>query len=290
MKHKDEIELRTPRPYEVTETKFRVHGKIPKSWLLHGRYGLSLDLMDVSGHEFMGTSAEVVPGIFFKFKKKLRFYSHVNLSHYETPKHPRGLIIEISGHGDRFFLLPVIIKGTEKVEESDKEKLKEELSNSVKKIIKLKLDYESYKGELHELYKGVVHNKEILEGVFGILEQSKDGFEEFYESEEDKLEKALTEKYKDAIAWRGPMLRGVAGRMTGFEFRVYSGDHDPKHFHVIHKSRGIDARFSYPQIELINYKGRSITIGRKESEKIRHFFGIAANLQKLTEEFQKQIS
>lgn len=128
-----------------------------------------------------------------------------------------------------------------------------------------------------------------MKEVFEILEKSSETFEPFDESYEDKQEKALKEKYKEAIKRRGPFFRGLVGTMDGFDFRVYSGDHEPKHFHVIHKGRGIDARFSFPDIELISYKGLSSTIGSKESKKIRELFKIPENFKRLSSEFQRQI-
>lgn len=89
---------------------------------------------------------------------------------------------------------------------------------------------------------------------------------------------------------QGRIALKLSGHKEGFEFRVYSGDHNPKHFHVIHKNLGIDAHFSYPKVELVNYKGRSNTISRKESDRICEFFRITGNFEKLESEFKKQIS
>lgn len=293
MEEKQIIESIQPKPYEVVGVKFDIFGKVPKSWLLYGKYGPGMDWMDIKGNNLptSGPLADIVPSLFSKFRKNVRFRSRVDLGCFQASEHPRGLIIEVSSHNNQdFVLLPLIIGGTNKIYNVEHGELKEKLLSGVNRIINLKKDYENYKKELHKIYKGIVHNKEILEGVFDILEKSEVKFEEFSDSEEDDQEKKLVEKYRDAIAWKGPMLSGVAGRMAGFEFRVYSGDHDPKHFHVIHKSRGVDARFSYPQIELINYKGRMNNIGGKESDKIRQFFRITQNLKKLDAEFQKQIT
>src|SRR3989344_5374545 len=292
MKGENKLELAGPKPYEVVGIKFDVFGKVPKSWLSYGKYGFGMDWMDVNGNDLpmSGPSAEVVPGLLFKFKKKLRFYGHVDLSYFQTSEHPRGLVIEISGDNKHWFLLPLIIGGTNQIYDSEHEELRKKLSVTVKKVLKRKEDWKNYNKELSQIRKGIVFDIEILEGVFEILKNSEERFEEFSESEEDKQEKDLEEKYKDVIAWRGPLLRGIVGRIDGYEFRVYSGDHNPKHFHVIHKGRGIDARFSYPQIQLIDYKGSSSIIGSKESAKIREFFEVAKNLQKLNSEFQKQLS
>ena len=292
MKGENKLELAGPKPYEVVGIKFDVFGKVPKSWLSYGKYGFGMDWMDINGNDLpmSGPSADVIPGFLFRFKKKLRFYGHVDLSYFQTSEHPRGLVIEISGDNKHWFLLPLIIGGTNQIYDSEHEELRKKLSVTVKKVLKRKEDWKNYNKELSQIRKGIVFDIEILEGVFEILKNSEERFEEFSESEEDKQEKDLEEKYKDVIAWRGPLLRGIVGRMDGYEFRVYSGDHNPKHFHVIHKGRGIDARFSYPQIQLIDYKGSSSIIGSKESAKIREFFEVAKNLQKLNSEFQKQLS
>ena len=169
-------------------------------------------------------------------------------------------------------------------------KLKEKLLNTVKKVTKRKKDWKSYIKELKHVRSNTVSDKKLLEGIFDILEQSESSFKTISESEEEKQERILEEKYRDAIERRGPLLRGIVGKMDGFDMYVYSRDHDPKHLHIIHKERGIDARFSFPQIEFIEYKGRSNTIGRREIDRIREYFRIAENFEKLSSEFQKQIS
>ena len=97
----------------------------------------------------------------------------------------------------------------------------------------------------------------------------------------------MSTKYKKAIEWRGPLLGGAVGIMNGFEFRVYSHDHD-KHFHVIHKGKRINARFSFPKIELINYKNSKNSIGSKEISRIVEFFKNTNNFKKLEAEFQRR--
>ncbi|MEK7612130.1 MAG: hypothetical protein AAB407_02200 [Patescibacteria group bacterium] len=283
------IKLVRPKPYEKVGLIFDVVGWIPKSWLLHGEYGLGVSLMDVNGKEFMGTGGEVIPGLFRRFRKNVKFYSNIDLSHLRPPEHPQGLIIEISGHQEKsFLLLPLIIKGSKENEREEKE-LEGQLSNTIVKIIKLKEDWNNYRNELQRINARAVNKKEILEGVFEIFQKSEEHFESFSESDEDLEQKALEEKYKEAIQWHGPLLGRIVGRMNGFEFWVYSGDYTPKHFHVIHKSQGVNARFSFPKLELISYKGRSATIGKKEENKIREFFGIPKNFQELEHEFQKQV-
>lgn len=298
MVRKEEIEIIRPRPYERVGAEFILSGRIPKSFLKTSWGGMDYRVLggflDINGFEFASTvTAYVQHGLFSRFKRKLYFSTTAKFSQFNVPfiaKSHGRIALKLSGHEEGHdFFLPLIVDGFEPEGGVDPE-IDKEHKNIGRKVLQYEADLKNYNKEIASLRKGVVHNKEILGEIFEILEKSEDKFEAFSESEEDKLEKALEEKYKDAIEWRGPLLRGIAGRMEGFEFRVYSGDHDPQHFHVIHKSRGIDARFSYPQIELINYKGRSNIIGRKESDKVREFFRIIENFQKLEGEFQKQIS
>lgn len=66
---------------------------------------------------------------------------------------------------------------------------------------------------------------------------------------------------------------------------VHSNDHDT-HFHVILTAEKIDAKFSYPEIELIEYKSRNTYTSRQISNitvtcKIpRYFDFIGAELKK----------
>ena len=68
---------------------------------------------------------------------------------------------------------------------------------------------------------------------------------------------------------------------------IYSNDHD-RHFHVIHKEKGINARFSFPEIELINYKNTRTSINSKEKKAITNFFKDQTNFNKLEKEFQRR--
>lgn len=284
----EEIVIITPQPYDVVETKFWVWGKVPKSWLAYGRYGLGVDwrTTDYGYLPMSGPRADVFPGLFFKFKKKIRFQSYVDLSYFDASEHPRGLILEISGEKDHMFLLPVIIAGTNKLYDSEHENLKEKLSSTIKKVTRCRREYEMYLRDLEELRKKKVDNPEILESIFTILEESGDQFETITISDEEKQEKALEEKYKDAIEWRGPLFRGVAGKMEGFDMTVHSNDHG-KHFHVIHKGKGIDARFSFPEMELLNYLSET-KISAKTQKKIKDFCNKPDIFARLENEFAKR--
>jgi hypothetical protein len=130
-------------------------------------------------------------------------------------------------------------------------------------------------------------NVSIASEIFRILEASSESFADYTYTEEDKREKALEEKYKDAIKWRGPLVRGIVSQFNGYELRVYSGDHG-NHFHVIHKEKGINARFSFPEMKLINYKNSKNTIGKKEEEKIKELCLKPEIYSKFEKEFNKR--
>ncbi len=298
MKQIDEIEIISPKPHERVGAEFVLSGRIPKSWLKTSWGGMDYRVLggflDIDGLEFASTvTAYVRHDLFSVFKKKLYFSTTAQFSQFNVPfiaKSQGRITLKLSGHKEGcIFFVPLIVNGFEPEGEVGPE-IDEKHKGIGKRVLQYEADLKNYNNESAKIRKSIIYSREILEGVFGIFEQSDSSFEAFSESEEDKQEKELAEKYKDAIEWRGPLFHGIAGRMEGFEFRVYSGDHNPRHFHVIHKSRGIDACFSYPKIELINYKGRSNTIGRKESDRIHEFFRITENFQKLDSEFEKQIS
>jgi len=129
-------------------------------------------------------------------------------------------------------------------------------------ITQYKTDLKNYYKELGEIEKSrqlkddIFKDKElnvysymqdwtIAKGILDILENAEDSYKDYLYSEEDERERKLEEKYRDALRWRGPLFGVIIGKMNGYEFRVYSNDHD-KHFHVIHKQKGINARFSFP--------------------------------------------
>ena len=100
-------------------------------------------------------------------------------------------------------------------------------------------------------------------------------------------ERELKEKYKEALEWKGPLLTGIVSKFGGFELRVYSDDHD-SHFHVIHRGKGIDARFSFPDIQLMSYKNSKTTIGSKLEKKIHDLCLQPEVFKKFEQEFAKR--
>lgn len=92
--------------------------------------------------------------------------------------------------------------------------------------------------------------------------------------------------YKIVRKQNSGQLAGTVGTIKGFSFTVYSNDHG-KHFHVIDKGKGINARFSFPQIELLNYKTKN-KIRPKDIKLIKNYFSNPANFIRLEFEFQKR--
>lgn len=100
---------------------------------------------------------------------------------------------------------------------------------------------------------------ELLYGVNNVINFSED-------EEKNRLDK----KYKKALEWRGMLFGAGFGDLNGFKFVVHSHDHD-RHLHIIHRGRGIDARFSFPDLKLLNYKKEENRIGRKEEKEITEY-------------------
>lgn len=240
---KEEIEIIRPKPYERIGVEFVLSGRIPRSFLktIWGSmdYRVLGGFLDINGFEFASTvTAYVQHNLFSIFKKKLYFSTTAQFSQFNVPfieKSQGRIALKLSGYEEgHVYFLPLIVNGFEPKDDVSPE-IKKEHKNIGKKVLQYETDLKNYNKELAGIRKGIVYDRKILEGVFEILDKPENNFAAFSESEEDKQEKVLEEKYKDAIEWRGPLLRGIAGKMEGFEFRVYSGDHNPRHFHVIHK-------------------------------------------------------
>lgn len=288
----NQVKIFSPKPFDVVELEFDIVGEVPQSWSIHGKYAPGMNWFSENGNHLLmsGPSAKIVPSFFSKLKNKVKFGSHISL-YSKDPEHPHGIIIEVSGdNNEQFELFPFIIAGTNRDYDKEHDELRTRLSNAVERVVRLKRDCKNYRNELEKISRQRVWDKKFSEDIFQIIKNSEESFTPFTESEEDRTERGLAEKFKEAIRWEGPFLGGRAGSMEGFDFCVYSRDHYPKHFHIVHKGRGVDARFSYPQIELINYLGHSNSIGAKEIAKIKDYFRVDENLKMLEKEFQKQIS
>ncbi|MEK7645043.1 MAG: hypothetical protein AAB391_01845 [Patescibacteria group bacterium] len=156
-----------------------------------------------------------------------------------------------------------------------------QLRRYVKKaeIFRLRREKEFNRNQLKDEIEGYVDVADecLLEGMYCIIHYSK--------SDEDL---ALDQKYKTPLSWSGPFVKGVGGRMRGFVFRVYphGSDHD-RHFHVIDREQGIDARFSFPEIKLQSNKNIRNLIGKGQVKMVKEYLKDQGNFERLGREFVK---
>lgn len=281
-------------------------GYVPKSWLDSGfgtDYRVFLDFIDTDGQTFIGSSAPVRKGWFDRFRSKLFFYTIIQFDRINAhfiEKSQGRINIKISGHKDgHSYFLPLIIDGFEP--EGGVDIRIEERHHRMADIVNgYEQDLKNYYKELADIEESRRRKDDASIGrssnyryagelgfeMFKVLEESDDSYDNYLYSEEDRREKEITEKYKDALAWRGPLLRGIVAKFDAFEMRVYSDDHD-QHFHVIHRGKNINARFSYPQMQLMSYV-LGTTISAKTEQKIRDFCKKPEVIAKFEKEFAKR--
>lgn len=310
----EELELIEPIPYQEIGATFFVAGWVPISWLTSS-YGqdnrLYTEFIDVDGRTFMGSSLPVYPldSDTPHAPNGKQFFSGVvqliptNVHFIE--KSEGRIVLRLSGQKEdtQSVFIPLIVKQFDPKEGANPEIVKKH-GKVGGTIIQYNKDLKEYYKELGKVLesreqKGKLFDREelntysyagnwkVLAGITGILSEAEDSSEEYLYSVEDRREDELKEKYKDAIEWRGPLATGLVGKMNGFEFRVYSHDHD-KHFHIIHKSKRIDARFSFPEIGLLSYKESRNTISSKEAARIQEFFKDPENFKNLEVEFKRR--
>jgi len=305
MTRKNEIKIIEPKPYEKVGAAFVVSGWIPKKWLHQGTYtGLGFCLVDADCIEFSCGNLHVERKLFDAFRTRVWFTSPFQLNTFNAPFIAKGggrIVIALDGkEKNQKFYLPIIVKGFENFEESEKAvNIQKTIGTRLEKI---KSDLEDYYQELRKIgesrrqkdatfkeedgrnnYADVSVGYEMLK----LLDDNEnESFENYLYSEEDKKEKELNEKYKDALDWRGPLLHGLIAKFDAFELRIHSNDHG-KHFHVMHRGKGINARFSFPEIALISYV-TGTTIGAKTTRKIQEFCRKPDIFFKLEKEFAKR--
>lgn len=303
------VHIISPKPFARIGGRFVLKGYVPKSWL-ETSYGLDnrvfLDFIDNKAQTFIGSSADVRKIRPWFFKEKLLFQTIVQFDWINAPfiESSQGRInIKIEGHKkDCAFFLPLIINGFEPKSgvDADIEKRHRNMGNIIRQYEE---DLKNYYKELSKIEDSRKQKEEAAVSgsskdyayarmdkvgfeIMKILDESEDSSEDYLYKDEDRRQKELEERYKDALDWRGPLLHGLAAKLDGFEIRVYSNDHG-KHFHVIHRGKNINARFSYPQMELMNYvSGTSINV--RTARKISDFCKKPEILAKLEEEFSKR--
>ncbi len=305
------INVIDPKPFQEIDMRFPLVGWVSKEWLINiaGSVDnrLFVEYLDIDGKVFIGTTLYLhsKQSIFSIFTKKYFFgqmEGEIMQISYGAAQRSHGRItLQISGHDEnsQSIFIPVIVKQFI-TDQTNDTVLIEKHANVGKKIIQYKNDLKEYYKELGSIRasrKAKDDNKDplylhgenvsIAFAISKILEDSDESFGEYEYTEEDERERELGEKYKDALNWRGPLLGGLVSQFGGFELRVYSGDHD-SHFHVIHKGKGVNARFSFPEMRLINYKNSRSTIGSNQEAKIREYCLNQEIFEKFEKEFKKR--
>jgi len=304
MTEEDKIIIVEPKPYSEVGTSFKIYGILPKSWFppdFKTGISISINLLNGLGKALSsGTSVyfdlsgkediDLIEGLKFVYEEQLSS----NMLSFIEKTHGR-MAIKLSGYKeDQFTYLPLIIKSLEPLEGVDKSIIEKYL-NIEQTILQFQKDAEEYREKLEGileqrrndfeaaikessgLYMGI-KNVDLAREVFEILEYS-----------EDIEIKELEERYKETIEWTGPLAGGRAGTLDGYVFQVYSGDHD-QHFHVIHRQRSVNARFSFPEIQLMSYKNSKNVISSKDQKSINDYFQKPDNFRKLEDEFRKQLN
>lgn len=303
------IRLLKPKPYEKVGPSFLVYGEILDSSLdvnLIQDKKIFLDILGIDCKSWR-SGQDVDVKARFLFKKKYFLKTFFNFFSTDLPwiKNSQGrLTLKLSTRQDNEALyVPIILRGFEPLEGLDEEIVKKH-GRVGETINKYKTDLENYYKELEEIRLNNEHkvnisysdewmtiidieDEDILIELLKVLSSSTEEFEKLYKiAKQAQAEKLLEKKYEDAIKWRGSLLRGAVHRWRGFVFRVYSNDHD-RHLHVVHREKGIDARFSFPEIELIDYKKSKKIISTKEEKDIREIFQNPRLFEKLKKEFER---
>jgi hypothetical protein len=304
-----EIRITSPKPFQNVGATFVISGKVPLSWLKTS-YGfsrdISLELIDIKAKTILGSNVSV--GRITFLSKILGYVSFIEAFQFNQfnvgfIKESQGrMTIKLSGQNEKeqSIFIPIIVKELEPEEGVD-QKIMERHGKIGETIRQYEQDLKNYYRELTEIEASrkvknddkelhYLHgqNVGIASEILKNLNDTEGKFDQYAYSEEDLRERELEERYKDAIEWRGPLLRGIVSQFGGFELRVYSDDHD-KHFHVIHKEKGINARFSFPEIQLINYKNSNNTISSKQERKIREYCLQPEISAKFDQEFKKRL-
>lgn len=303
------IKIKYPKPYEEVKHFFVVKGLVPFSWLDNDGYinnRVSLDILDIDGRTFIGRSIKLsrsfLPRRFFKKDRMVKFkdtivLDKINMS-FVAPS--QGMItLRFTGtrEGQNFFL-PVKIKSTNPNFLPDK-KLVEKHKIIGETVLRLDKEWKEYLKQLEEImkrrsektgiddYKNInytyINDDNINFGVFGLLNDFE--FDQKASSffEEDQAIKQLEEKFKETIEINGPLLGANILVRDGFHFIKYSNDHG-RHFHIIHKGRGLDVRMSFPGLIVESYK--SGMLKSKDEKKLVSFLKQPNNFKKLEDAFK----
>ena len=287
----DFIEIESPQPYSYIGAKFTISGWVHLSWFNSDIGGLDwrmlIDYLALDVKTFMGIASSPKLDDQNMRGDKVRFFvecelNWANISFIQNSHARITIKIESPNKNISPVYLPLIVKQFEDEHTADPEIIKQHTGVGETEI-RYKKELKFYSNEMAKVYNArkakdqgksyeYLYNEAIIvaSDIFQILEEDDERFEKYTYSDEDKRERELNEKFKDALEWRGPLVKGIVSQFSGFELRVYSDDHD-KHFHVIHKGKGVDARFSFPDMQLMNYKNTRNTISGKMEKKIREY-------------------
>lgn len=310
-RNKKYIKIIQPKPLQEVGARFLISGWVSSNWL-KSRFGMDyrifLDYIDINGQTFSGSSFDVKRRLFSGLNNRYYFSTILRFSQFNVDfiKKSQGRItIKLGGQNNHEIYIPLIVKQLEPEGGADPEVIKkhEKIGEMIKQY---ENDLKVYNEETEKIRKrrleklglsedelsgAYIQNFEIAGqiagGIFQVLGKERGYNSDYPFTQEDLDEERLEEKYKDAIEWRGPLLGVAVGRMNGFEFIVFNNDHG-KHLHVIHRARGINARFSFPKIELINYKNAKTSINSKERKAIINFLNNPEIFAKLENEFKRR--
>ena len=154
--------------------------------------------------------------------------------------------------------------------QSEKESFKPEQSNTSWEFHRKHLDVDRLK-----LLNARNHRRPNVGPEHGLLEQTL----------ANKLEAHLdsTGVMPDGTVYKTKLL---VTRVKDLRIEVYPRDHAPKHFHVISKQRGMNARFDIRTLELVSIKHGKISA--RDVKKVRHFFDTRPDmLEKLITEHSR---
>lgn len=81
--------------------------------------------------------------------------------------------------------------------------------------------------------------------------------------------------------------QGSRDLKNGQKIKVYSDDHDT-HFHIVHKSSGVNGRFSFPSMELESYVSKNKYFNQKQLKNIKITCSIESNKRFIYEQLIKR--
>lgn len=297
---KKKINLRHPKPFDKVSNTFVIAGDVPLSWFsndqISNSFSISFDLISAHGKTMVKAYLTFFPQKnSLKPKDSLPIYAAIDLNQYSDGfiKQSEGHIaIRLSGHGkNQSITIPIIVKELVPEEGANPQIINKQATIE-KRIAQYKEDSQKYAQALGEIMNSrraefeKIKNNTSSECIMIAEDKILDGIYEILESANDNEVEELEKKYKDALEWSGPLVGGLVARLNGFMMVVYSNDHD-KHFHVIHREKGINARISFPEIKLLNYVSKN-TMTSKTINSIRDFVLNPEIFSKFEKEFEKR--